>query len=149
MDVAPAAGHEVSSASLGVAVSLLVALGSAAFSLIRYRRDTGLTRRSERAVRTLLKWNRFRLPWSCLPQPFVAFRVLRYHIGGYSDNELRQILVRCGALRFSDNNWVEYWALVVNLTRGQKGSIHFLRAPLLPITPISELSFADDKGMPQ
>jgi hypothetical protein len=44
-------------------------------------------------------------------KPFRSFIVIRHHIGGFSDDELRRILVRAGALRFMSRSGVELWAL--------------------------------------
>jgi hypothetical protein len=44
-------------------------------------------------------------------QPFRTFIMIRHHIGGFGDDELRRILVRAGALRFMSKNGIELWAL--------------------------------------
>lgn len=44
--------------------------------------------------------------------PFRSFKILRHHIGGYSDNELRRILVRSGAIRTMSKSGEELWILV-------------------------------------
>jgi hypothetical protein len=44
-------------------------------------------------------------------KPFRTFVMIRHHIGGFSDDELRRILVRAGALRFMSESGIELWAL--------------------------------------
>lgn len=39
-----------------------------------------------------------------------TFAALRFHIGGYEDDELRKLLIRAGAVRFQED--VETWGLV-------------------------------------
>ena len=41
-----------------------------------------------------------------------SFKVIRHHLGGFDDNELRKILVRTGAIRFMSKNGEELWGLV-------------------------------------
>src|SRR5437667_12409473 len=43
--------------------------------------------------------------------PFRTFIMIRHHVGGFSDDELRRILVRAGALRFMSKSGRELWAL--------------------------------------
>ena len=40
-----------------------------------------------------------------------SFSVLKYHIRGFQDDELRQILVRCGAVAFQSGGR-EYWGIL-------------------------------------
>lgn len=44
--------------------------------------------------------------------PLRSFRVIRHHLGGFDDNELRMILVRSGAIRFMSKNGAELWGLL-------------------------------------
>jgi hypothetical protein len=97
----------VLSALIAAVVSAAISLPGAILLILRYRNETSLSRRTEIALRTLLKQPKV---------PFVAFKVIRHFIGGYTDDELRQLLVRAGALRFADNNMVEYWALLSSLS---------------------------------
>jgi hypothetical protein len=46
-----------------------------------------------------------------LDAPFRSFVMIRHHIGGFTDDELRRILVRAGALRFMSKSGIELWAL--------------------------------------
>ena len=58
---------------------------------------------AERVARTLLSDQTWRLR---------SFKVIRHHLGGFEDNELRKILVRCGAIRFMSKGGQELWGLV-------------------------------------
>jgi len=57
----------------------------------------------ESAVHALMMENGFELR---------SFSVLRYHIRGFSDNELRQLLVRSGCICFERSDKVEFWGLL-------------------------------------
>ena len=43
--------------------------------------------------------------------PYRSFAMIRHHIGGFEANELRQLLVRAGAVRFMASDQTELWAL--------------------------------------
>jgi hypothetical protein len=58
---------------------------------------------AERVARTLLSDVTWRVR---------SFKVIRHHLGGFEDNELRKILVRCGAIRFMSRSGQELWGLV-------------------------------------
>jgi hypothetical protein len=58
---------------------------------------------AERVARTLLSDPTWRLR---------SFKVIRHHLGGFEENELRKILVRCGAIRFMSKGGQELWGLV-------------------------------------
>ncbi len=55
-----------------------------------------------RVIRNLLKHNDL---------PYRSFAVLRHYIGGYTEDELRKLLVRAGAIRAVSNDNREVWAL--------------------------------------
>ena len=38
--------------------------------------------------------------------------MLRYHLKGFDDDELRKLLIRSGAIAFSDPNGKEVWGLL-------------------------------------
>lgn len=40
-----------------------------------------------------------------------SFHVLKIHLSGFDDNELRKLLVRTGAIRSNDSNGMEVWGL--------------------------------------
>jgi hypothetical protein len=66
-----------------------------------YRAQYGETLSAERAARRLLERTRFKRR---------TFQALQYHLGGYTDDELRKLLIRAGAVRFQDD--VESWGLI-------------------------------------
>jgi hypothetical protein len=41
-----------------------------------------------------------------------SFNLLRERLGGFEDDELRRILVRAGAIRYTRSNGDEYWRLL-------------------------------------
>jgi hypothetical protein len=41
-----------------------------------------------------------------------TFTEIRKRIGGFEDDELRKVLVRCGAIRFGDEGEAELWGLI-------------------------------------
>ena len=47
---------------------------------------------------------------------FRTFKTIKCHISGFEDNELRQILLRVGALRFEDAQGIELWGLFERTT---------------------------------
>ena len=69
----------------------------------RIRRDYMLQFRAETAARKLLQREGYR---------FRTFKTLSHHLGGFGDDELRKILVQCGALRFYDREGGEVWGLL-------------------------------------
>ena len=58
---------------------------------------------AERVARALLSDSTWRLR---------SFKVIRHHLGGFDDNELRKVLVRCGAIRFMSKSGHELWGLL-------------------------------------
>ena len=56
----------------------------------------------ESALKDFLSLNEF---------PYRSFEMIRHHIGGFEANELRQLLVRAGAVRFMAADKTELWAL--------------------------------------
>lgn len=40
------------------------------------------------------------------------FTTIRYHIRGFEDNQLRQILLRAGAVAFENKDGEEFWGLI-------------------------------------
>lgn len=56
---------------------------------------------AERAARKLLEYTKWKRR---------TFDTLKYHLGGFDDDELRKILIRAGAIRFQDD--VETWGLL-------------------------------------
>ena len=63
---------------------------------------------AEKVARSLLN----ETPWALR-----SFKVIRHHLGGFEEDELRKILVRAGAVRFKSRSGEELWGLV---TRNQQ-----------------------------
>lgn len=92
-------------------VSLLVSLisGAAAgyFAYLaserRLRKEFQLHDSAARVVHALLSNPKWRLR---------SFKIIRHHLGGFDDKELRQLLVRTGAIRFKSKSGEEVWGLI-------------------------------------
>lgn len=91
--------------TIGVALltSLLTTGGGWFLATQRMRREFALHFRAEEAARKLLLQKKYR---------FRTFKTLSYHLGGFGDDELRKILVQCGAVRFRDASGDEIWGLL-------------------------------------
>lgn len=44
--------------------------------------------------------------------PVRTFNIIRHHIGGFEDDELRKVLVRAGGIRFKSRDDQELWGLL-------------------------------------
>lgn len=73
------------------------------FEARKLRREFLLEHQSERVAKELLSIRRW---------PLRSFAVLRHHIGGFDDDDLRNILVRAGAVRFKSKSGHELWGLL-------------------------------------
>lgn len=96
----------VTSAAIAAVVSLVVSTISAlsTFKLQERRLRTELQTEfmAEQAIHVLLWADKWRLR---------SLSVIRDHVGGFTDDELRQLLVRAGALRFKGGQEEELWGL--------------------------------------
>lgn len=72
--------------------------------------------------------------------PYRAFSDLKFHLGGFSDDELRKILVRAGGIRFSAGG-LEVWGL---LSRNRQ----YLAGGEIKGEPAAQIAF-DSGGQPQ
>jgi hypothetical protein len=82
----------------------------------KIRREHLLEHRSENLVRKLLSHNKWRLR---------TFKTIQHHVAGFEDDELRKILIRAGALRFTDAEGIEIWGLMernMDLVEGEYGT---------------------------
>ena len=70
---------------------------------VELRKQYQLQDNAERAVRELLKDKKWTLR---------SFKVIRHHLGGFDDIELRKLLVRAGAIRFKSKSGMELWGLL-------------------------------------
>jgi len=91
-------------------ISAIVALITAVISSLvtlkisdkKHKREYKLDYQVEELVLKFLKHPKWR---------FRTFKTIKHHIGGFKDDELRQILVRIGAIRFKDSEGIEIWGL--------------------------------------
>ena len=97
--------------SAGTAV--IAALATFALQERRLRAEMRTEFMAEQAARLLLEtpgWKRR------------TFRAIKAHLSGFEDDELRKILVRCGAVRFPTKGGREWWGLI-------RRNRHKLRGP--------------------
>jgi hypothetical protein len=66
----------------------------------KLKREDRLENMAETAAATLLTQKPYRTR---------SFEMLKYHLAGFEDDELRKILVRCGAVRWLDAGVKEFW----------------------------------------
>jgi hypothetical protein len=90
-------------ASVGAFTGVLGAIVTLFVNERRARRDFRLELSAEALARELLMHPQWRLR---------GFATLKRHLGGFGDDELRQILVRAGAVRFESDDGTEWWGLV-------------------------------------
>lgn len=97
---------EVAAAIVAGVVSLVVAIATGIITYVvaerRLREELKLEDATEVAVRTLMSRG-----WKLR-----SFSVISHHIRGFKDDELRKLLVRCGAVAFSDPRGNELWGLL-------------------------------------
>jgi len=83
-------------------ISLIIALAAIILTTRKGRHNFKLEFAAEGVAREMLidrKW------------PYRTFRVLKYHLGGFTDDELRRILVRAGGVRLTAGGQ-EIWGLL-------------------------------------
>ena len=93
----------ISIALIAGGFSLIPAVTAYLAAMRNMRRVFHLELRAEALVRRLLRHRRYR---------YRTFKTIKYHVGGFEDEELRKILVRAGAIRFYDKDRVEIWGLL-------------------------------------
>jgi len=69
----------------------------------KLRKEYQLQDSAERVAHALMSDTKWRLR---------SFKVIRHHLGGFEDDELRKILVRAGAIRFMSKSGEELWGLI-------------------------------------
>jgi hypothetical protein len=90
-----------------ILVSVLVPLFSAGAAWLAVKKRYELEDRAVRVVHRMLK------PRKPKKWKLRSFKLIRHHIGGFTDNQLRQILVRAGAVRFRHKDTsAELWGLL-------------------------------------
>jgi hypothetical protein len=127
---------ELAAAIVAGSVALALAVPTAIWALVKFHSDNYLDRKVEKAVVRLLRNSKI---------PYVPLRIISHHIGGFSPVELRRVLVRVGALRFSDRNKLEHWALLKSIPRAERINLLQIKIPYSDSPPEYDL-FIDNDG---
>jgi hypothetical protein len=116
---------------VSLSVSLIIALVATVFTNRKLRQNFKLEFAAEGVAREMLidrKW------------PYRTFRVLKYHLCGFTDDELRKILVRAGGIRLTAGGQ-EVWGL---LSRNRE----YLSGEEIKEAPTTQIAF-DSSGQQQ
>jgi hypothetical protein len=101
-----AGSAQMTAALIAAAVALITGLLTGLVTFVvaerKLRRDFGLDFAAERVAHELMK-SRWRLR---------SFDVIKFHLGGFDDDELRKTLVKAGAIRFESRSGYELWGLL-------------------------------------
>jgi hypothetical protein len=89
--------------AVALVTALITALATVGVAERKLRRDFRLEFAAERVAHQLMMDVEWRLR---------SFAVIKRHLGGFKDDELRRILVRAGAIRFSSELGQEMWGLL-------------------------------------
>jgi hypothetical protein len=95
-------GTALISAGVAFAVSIISVFGASRLQTDRLRAELRTQYMAEEAIRQLL----FHPEWELR-----SFELIKRRIGGFTEDELRQLLVRAGALRFEGTDGKELWGL--------------------------------------
>jgi hypothetical protein len=112
-------------------IGLTIVLVAAILSNRKMRQDFKLEFAAEGVAREMLLDHKL---------PYRAFRVLKYHLSGFTDDELRKVLVRAGGIRLTAGGQ-EVWGL---LTRNRK----YLGVEEIKEAPETQIAF-DASGQQQ
>ena len=88
---------------VSLVTAIVTAVVTSRLTVWKLRREFLLEMQAEALVRKLLQHRRWR---------FRTFETLKYHIAGFEDDDLRQVLIRAGAVRFLDNHGEGIWGLI-------------------------------------
>lgn len=114
-------------ATIGAVASLIVAILTVREQREKHRAEHGVEMSVERAIRHFLSVSELR---------YRSFYMIRHHIGGFEANQLRQLLVRSGAVRFIAADGTELWALISRVEDDFKFGRG--RHPDVPLNKVSE-----------
>ena len=89
-------------AAISLITALLTSVGSYLVMRHRLQREFKLQYRAETVARKLLNHPTWR--WR-------TFKIIKHHLGGFEDEELRKILVQAGAVKFETKVGDEIWGL--------------------------------------
>ena len=82
--------------------SYILSIKKAGADFDRLKREYQLDFAAERVAQNLMKDEKWKLR---------SFRVIKHHLGGFEDDDLRKILIRAGAIRFKSASGQELWGL--------------------------------------
>ena len=89
-------------AGVSFVVAIVSVIGASRLQADRLRTELRTPFMAEEAIRQLLQHD----DWTQR-----SFALIKRRVGGFGDDELRQLLVRAGALRFEDPGGEEFWGL--------------------------------------
>ena len=95
-------GAAVVAGVVALVTAIVTALVTISISERKLRRDFGLEFAAEQVTRELMQSE-----W-----PLRPFNVIKIHLGGFEDDELRKMLVKAGAIRFESKSGFELWGLL-------------------------------------
>ena len=98
--------------------ALLTSAGAFFLARQRIRQEFRLQFQAETVIRKLLLNEKWALR---------SFAVIKHHIGGFEDDELRQLLVRAGAVRFEPQG-MEMWGLYERTQHALEGTEGYEKA---------------------
>jgi hypothetical protein len=87
---------------VALVTAIVTALVTISISERKLRRDFGLEFAAERVAHELMQ-SKWRLR---------SFDVIKFHLGGFEDDDLRKMLVKAGAIRFASKSGFELWGLL-------------------------------------
>jgi len=90
------------SAGVALVVAVVTAVATSRLQADRLRMELRTEFMAEEAIRQLLLHPHWRQR---------SFSLIKQRVGGFGDDELRQLLVRAGALRFKGSAGEEFWGL--------------------------------------
>jgi hypothetical protein len=109
----------VTAAIISAIVSVATTFGTLMLTREQLLREYRLEEMSELAAKKLLTQSPYRMR---------SFEIIKLHLAGFEENELRRVLVRAGAVRWQARNDKEVWGL---LDRNEC----WLSEPRLPVDP--------------
>ncbi len=116
---------------------ILISSASAFYVIYKFHSERLTLRRAEGVITSLLSDTEHR---------FIPFRQIQYHIGGFSDDELRQTLVRIGAIRLASSSKIEHWVILNRLSHAERKNLFHIEIPGSNTPPAVELRFIDEIG---
>lgn len=120
----------LSAAILAAGISFVFSVINIYFTYRKFKVENALAENTNRIATKIL---------SNSSNPYVSINLMSHFLGGYNDNEVRQILLRAGAIRLTDQNGLEVWALYARLPTKAKSRLGQFVAPAVDDPPRSRL----------